>query len=166
MPDPIAMLEQDHRKVESLFSQWQQSKDASVAQQICMELTVHATVEEQSIYPVLAQDVPEGEQLEEEAEQEHAEAKQLIATIEQAGFEGPQVDEAMETLISAVTHHVEEEESEIFPKMQRSLDKDVLDTLGAEVDRLKRETMDQVAATSSKRIDLTTVETNQMQAAD
>jgi hemerythrin superfamily protein len=115
MPDPIALLEQGHRKVETLFAQWQQSKAATVAEQICMELTVHATVEEQSVYPVLAQDVPEGAELEEEAEQEHAEAKQLIADNQQAGFSGPKVDEAMETLISAVTHHVEEEESEIFP---------------------------------------------------
>jgi hemerythrin superfamily protein len=145
MPDPIAMLEQDHRKVESLFADWQQSKAAAVAAQICMEFTVHAAIEEQSIYPVLARDVPEGEALEEEAEQDLVEAKQLIAQIEHAGFKGPQVDVAMEILHSTVTHHVEEEESEIFPKMRQSLGQDVLDPLGTEVDRIKREAITQMA---------------------
>lgn len=139
MPDPIAMLEQDHRKVEALFAEWQKSQDAGVAEQICTELTVHAEVEEHSVYPVLAEQVPQGADLEEEAEQEHAEVKALIAQIQQAGYTGPQVATAMEQLISGVNHHVQEEEGEIFPKIRQSIPQDKLDAIGTEADRIKKE---------------------------
>jgi hemerythrin superfamily protein len=139
MPDPISLLEQDHRKVEALFADWQRTKDAAIAEQICTELTIHATVEEQAVYPVLAQDVPKGEELEEEAEQEHGEAKDLIAKIQAAGYAGPQVANFMEELISGVNHHVEEEEGEIFPKMRESIPKDKLEAIGASVQQLKTE---------------------------
>ena len=141
MPDPIEMLEQDHRRVETLYAQWQQSKDRTVAQQICLELTVHALVEEQSVYPVLAESVPQGEELEEEAEQEHAEAKELIAQIERAGFAGERAEQLVDELMSAVNHHVEEEESEIFPKMRSALSADKLDALGESAAQIKQEQM-------------------------
>jgi hemerythrin superfamily protein len=141
MPDPIEMLEQDHRRVEELYAQWQQGKDRTVAQQICLELTVHALVEEQSVYPVLAESVPQGEELEEEAEQEHAEAKELIARIERAGFAGSQAEQLVDELMSAVNHHVEEEESEIFPKMRSALAADKLEALGATAAQIKQEQM-------------------------
>jgi hemerythrin superfamily protein len=141
MPDPIEMLEQDHRRVEELYAQWQQSKDRTVAQQICLELTVHALVEEQSVYPVLADSVPQGEELEEEAEQEHAEAKELIAQIERAGFTGQQAEQLVDELMSAVNHHVEEEENEIFPKMRSALAADKLEALGATAAQIKQEQM-------------------------
>lgn len=139
MPDPISMLEQDHRKVEALFADWQATKDAAVAEQICTELTIHATVEEQTVYPVLAEAVPQGEQLEEEAEQEHGEAKELITQIQQAGFTGPLVAELMEELISGVNHHVQEEEGEIFPKMRESLPKAQLDAVGVQAEQVKQQ---------------------------
>lgn len=139
MPDPISMLEQDHRKVEALFADWQATKDAAVAEQICTELTIHATVEEQTVYPVLAEAVPQGEQLEEEAEQEHGEAKELITRIQQAGFTGPLVAELMEELISGVNHHVQEEEGEIFPKMRESLPKAQLDAVGVQAEQVKQQ---------------------------
>lgn len=139
MPDPIAMLEQDHRKVEALFAEWQKTQDAAVAEQICTELTVHAEVEEQSVYPVLADQVPQGDDLEEEAEHEHAEAKALITQIQQAGYTGPQVATAMEQLISGVNHHVQEEEGEIFPKMRESIPQDRLEAIGTEAERIKKE---------------------------
>jgi hemerythrin superfamily protein len=141
MPDPISMLEQDHRKVETLFAEWQRTKDGTVAEQICTELTIHATVEEQAVYPVLAQDVPQGEALEEEAEQEHGEAKEMIAKIQQAGYTGPRVAEYMEELISGVNHHVEEEEGEIFPKLRKAIPKDKLDAIGVQVQQVKAQEM-------------------------
>lgn len=165
MPDPITMLEQDHRKVEALFADWQRTKDAAVAEQICSELTVHATVEEQAVYPVLAQDVPQGEQLEEEAEQEHGDAKELIAKIQRAGYSGPRVAELMEELISGVNHHVEEEEGQIFPKLRQSIPKDKLDAIGAQAQQVKQQQLAAVAgstvggtavdATKDQLIDLT-----------
>ena len=54
MPDPFSILIEDHREVERLFQQFAQTNDPEVAVQICDELTVHAMVEEELVYPLLA----------------------------------------------------------------------------------------------------------------
>ena len=52
--DAIALLKADHRKVEELFEQFEKAKDhgqkQELAQEICTELTVHATIEEEIFY--------------------------------------------------------------------------------------------------------------------
>ncbi len=53
--DAVALLKADHRKVEDLFEKFEAAKSGSVkqklVQQICIELTVHATIEEEIFYP-------------------------------------------------------------------------------------------------------------------
>ena len=53
--DAITLLKADHRKVEELFEQFEKAKDTArkekLAQEICTELTVHATIEEEIFYP-------------------------------------------------------------------------------------------------------------------
>lgn len=143
MPDPIAMLEEDHRRVEQLFEQYADGQDPMIAQQICMELTVHTTLEEQDVYPVLKNDVPGGEELEQEAEQEHDEVKQLIQQVMQKGFDDPSVPELMLQIEEGVTHHVEEEETEVFPKMRDTLDQQTLEQLGEKAAQTKQQLLQQ-----------------------
>src|SRR5688500_20380541 len=106
MPSATQLLKQDHRTVEQLFEQFQQTRDFTVALQICTELTVHSQLEEELAYPVL-EDVDS--ELERHAEEEHAEAKQLIAKIESAGRTTDEVVQWVTKLKDAVLHHVEEE---------------------------------------------------------
>jgi hemerythrin-like domain-containing protein len=138
MPDPIAMLEEDHRRVEQLFEQYADGQDPMIAQQICTELKVHTTVEEQEIYPTVKSDVPEGKELEEEAEKEHEEVEALIKQVEQKGFDDPSVPELMLKIEEGVSHHVEEEETEMFPKMRDTLDQQTLDQLGQKAAQAKQ----------------------------
>ncbi len=143
MPDPIAMLEEDHRRVEQLFEQYADGQDPTIAEQICLELTVHAELEEQDVYPILKNDVPEGQELEQEAEREHAEVKQLIQQVMQKGFDDPSVPELMLQIEEGVTHHVEEEETEVFPKMRDTLGEDTLQQLGEKATQTKQQLMQQ-----------------------
>lgn len=146
MPDPIAMLEEDHRRVEQLFEQYADGQDPMIAQQICMELKVHTTVEEQEIYPIVKSDVPEGQELEAEAEKEHEEVEALIKQVEQKGFDDPGVPELMLKIEEGVSHHVEEEETEMFPKMRDSLDQQTLDQLGQKAAEAKQQLLQQQGA--------------------
>ena len=57
MPDVTTLLEQDHREVEQLFTEFEQTGDREIALQICQELEIHTTVEEEIVYPVLAEQV-------------------------------------------------------------------------------------------------------------
>jgi iron-sulfur cluster repair protein YtfE (RIC family) len=76
--DVTELLQQDHRTVEGLFSQYRATQDDATVEQICQELERHTTVEEEIVYPRLAEIDPE---LEQHAEEEHATAKELIAQI-------------------------------------------------------------------------------------
>ena len=111
--DAIALLKQDHRTVADLFEQFHKAsgdgRKQKLAQQICLELSVHATIEEEIFYPACEGKVDEA--LLKEAYVEHDGAKVLIAEIE-AGDEASDdfFDAKVKVLQEAIEHHVEEEE--------------------------------------------------------
>ena len=120
MPDVFSILSDDHRRVERLFSEFEQGGDPLVAQQICDELTVHAMVEEELVYPVLASKA--GYQgLAVEARHEHGEAKQLVEQIDAGVAAGQDVSDLVRRLKASVQHHVQEEESDLFPRMREKV---------------------------------------------
>lgn len=141
MADAVTMLEQDHRKVEKLFAQYQNTRDPSVVQQICTELKVHTTIEEEVVYPVVAKELPEGKQLDQEARKEHQEVEDAIKEIESIGYDSTEVDPFMQTIIEGVNHHVQEEESEMFPKLQEELGSTKLTELGTKLADAKQKAM-------------------------
>jgi hemerythrin-like domain-containing protein len=148
-PLAIELLMADHRKVEDLFEQYEQQKEAdddsrtATAIQICGELTVHAQVEEELFYPWLRENLEEDEmEMVEEAEVEHAGAKDLIAQIEAETEVSPAYDAKVKVLSEYIKHHVKEEENEIFPEV--SDEKEALDALGQEMTARKAELMDEL----------------------
>ncbi len=110
--DAVALLKADHRKVEELFASYEKSKSKSVkaklAQQICMELTIHATIEEEIFYPSVKGQV-EDDMLD-EAYVEHDGAKMLIGEILAGSPEDQFYDAKVKVLSEEIKHHVKEEE--------------------------------------------------------
>ena len=131
MPDVFALLSQDHREVESLFDQFEQTSDPDVALAICEELTIHALVEEELVYPVLTTKAGEAK-MADEARREHDEAKTLISRIESGIGRGEDVSSLVRQLKEDVQHHVQEEEGEIFPRM-RSNAAGIVEAMGPDV---------------------------------
>jgi hemerythrin superfamily protein len=129
--DVTQLLEQDHRSVEGLFSTYERSQDDATLQQICRELEIHTTLEEEIVYPRLAE---LDREMEEHAEQEHAEAKELIAQI-RAG--DPDAANLGRQLQHAIQEHVREEESQAFPLLRERM-ADELDELGSRVAERKQ----------------------------
>src|SRR5215210_5971116 len=113
--DAIALLKQDHRTVEELFAQFEKAsgdgRKQAIAEQICMELSVHATIEEEIFYPACEGKVEED--LLKEAYVEHDGAKILIAEIEAGGPSDEFYDAKVKVLSEQIEHHVEEEEQRI-----------------------------------------------------
>jgi hemerythrin superfamily protein len=83
--DALMLLKRDHKKVRDLFEEFESARNADkksqLAAQICEELTLHATCEEEILYPA-AQEALKDPQLVFEAELEHSTARDLIAQIE------------------------------------------------------------------------------------
>jgi hypothetical protein len=110
--DAVAMLKADHRKVEDLFARFEKAKDsaskAKLAKEICTELTVHATIEEEIFYPACKEAVEDD--LEHEAYVEHDGAKVLIAEITASSPDDEFFDAKVTVLSEMIKHHVKEEE--------------------------------------------------------
>lgn len=142
-PDALELLAEDHRKVTKMFEQFEMMKkeDDDEAKQTlveiaCAELTVHAQIEEEIFYPALRETLEETDLLD-EAEVEHASAKQLITELN-AMQPGDDLYEAKFTVLGEYTkHHIQEEEKQIFPKAKKArMD---LESLGEELRQRKME---------------------------
>jgi hemerythrin superfamily protein len=114
-PDAVALLKADHRTVERLFAQFEAAKGdgrkKALAEQICLELTVHTKIEEDIFYPACEGAVDED--LLEEAYVEHDGAKVLVAEIEAGGPDDAFYDAKVKVLSEMIEHHVEEEEKRV-----------------------------------------------------
>jgi len=121
--DATQLLEQDHREVEGMLDQFEQADDAGtkadLADKICLALTVHTEIEEKIFYPRARKGIDD-EDLLDEAEVEHASAKQLIAEIQKMTPRDRLFDAKVKVLGEYVKHHVKEEENELFPKVRDS----------------------------------------------
>ncbi|HEX2591780.1 MAG TPA: hemerythrin domain-containing protein [Rhizomicrobium sp.] len=110
--DAIALLKADHRKVEDLFAQYEKAKSAakkkSLAEKICLELTVHTKIEEDVFYPACKGEIDDD--LWHEAYVEHDGAKVLVAEIEKGNPGDEFYDAKVKVLSEMIKHHVKEEE--------------------------------------------------------
>jgi len=125
--DPIALLEADHREVEKMLEDFdrkkQKDRDAAIelVGRICTELTVHAQIEEEIFYPTMREWGGETmTDLLDEAEVEHASAKDLIEQISSMSPDDELYDAKVTVLGEYVKHHVKEEEDEMFPKAKKA----------------------------------------------
>mgnify|MGYP005806694363 CR=1 FL=1 len=119
----ITLLKSDHTAVQELFDKYEKTRSsdrkAALAEQICNELRVHAQIEEEIFYPA-AREALRDQDLLDEAQVEHASAKELIAQIE-SGRPGEDLfDAKVKVLGEYVKHHVKEEQNELFPKVRKT----------------------------------------------
>jgi len=139
----IALLRADHQKVTELFEAFEKSrietKKRSIAEQICKELSIHATIEEEIFYPA-AKAALEDTEMVPEALVEHDGVKKLIAEIENSEG-GEMFDARVKVLSELVKHHVKEEQGELFPAVKKT-DLDLTE-LGAQLAARKAELLEE-----------------------
>jgi len=130
--DALRLLKADHDEVATMFEEYDDSDDdrekEELAQRICAALTVHAQIEEEIFYPA-AREVLEADELElvNEADVEHATVKELVSRIEASDATDDHFDATIKVLGEYVKHHVREEESELFPRLEaRGLDRETV----------------------------------------
>ncbi|MFB2835260.1 hemerythrin domain-containing protein [Floridanema evergladense] len=147
----IELIKSDHRKVESLFSEMEKAKDPKKMQklfdEIYTELTLHAKVEELTIYPTM-RNYDETHDMVEEAEEEHTEVKELLEELKSMRPSDSEFMATIEELKDAVQHHVEEEESEILPSVSDSMDEQEMKELAKEFQEAKSKLEKEISASS------------------
>ena len=167
MPEPVdkdacELLDADHLAVKHLFVEYARmayapgapaSADrAAIAAKICDEITVHAQIEEEIFYPALREAVSGAADVVAEAEQEHQQAKALIAQIrERGGAADDGMDQLVADLARAIEHHVKEERDELFPKARSTPGLD-LGALGARLAQRQQDLMQEQSAPEMPRV--------------
>ena len=147
--DAIALLKADHRAVEELFGKFEKAsgdgRKQSIAEEICLELSVHAQIEEEIFYPACEGMVDED--LLKESYVEHDGAKVLIAEIINGEPSDEFYDSKVKVLQEEIEHHVEEEEKRmegLFAQARKAgLD---MDALGEQLAARKAELTQQFKA--------------------
>jgi len=118
--DVFEMLKTDHRHVQDLFTKFEDADKrarASIADETLTALEVHAALEEELVYPAIAE-VLDDEDLVNEAKEEHHVAKFLIKELRKMDAEDEGFSTKFKVLGELVGHHIEEEEGEMFPQAQ------------------------------------------------
>jgi hemerythrin-like domain-containing protein len=141
--DAIKLLTQQHREVEDLFEKFEKAgenatkRKLDLCRRISDALAVHAAIEEKIFYPATKD--ARTEELLHEAVEEHLSAKRIIADLPELDDMDEQAEAKISVLKEQIEHHVEEEEKKLFPQAKKLLDEERLGELGREMEEMARE---------------------------
>ena len=136
--DAIVILKDDHKKIKKLFREFQAAagKDDHAAQgrlvgQILEALTVHTYLENEIMYPEVRKLLPDLEDDILESYEEHHVADVLCLELASMTPSDERFVAKVTVLAENITHHIDEEESEWFPKVREGLGRKELQEMGA-----------------------------------
>lgn len=126
-PDAIDLLDADHLNVHGLFQAYRELvrqkgpalQRRALAEEICMELTIHARLEEELFYPAVREALQDDDLLD-EAEEEHGSAREFIAQILSTPAEDALYDAKVAVLGEYVARHVRNEREQVFNRVLAS----------------------------------------------
>jgi hemerythrin superfamily protein len=141
--DAIVLLKADHKEVKRLFREFQAARKGArqrkvqLVEKIIGELTAHTYNENQVMYPEVRKLLPDLEDDVLESYEEHHVADVLTFELATMSSADDHFDAKVTVLIENVTHHIEEEEQEWFPKVREGLTRKQLQDIGARMLELK-----------------------------
>ena len=152
--DALGRLKADHDKVKALFRAFatlkaednENGRKAELVNQICYELTLHSMLEEEIFYPALRRSIDDDELLD-EADIEHAGARELIGQLEIMAPGEDHFDATVTVLGEEVEHHIDKEEIELFEAARNAGIN--LDELGAQLAARKDELAEDLSSPPS-----------------
>jgi hemerythrin superfamily protein len=142
--DAIVILKDDHKRIKALFKEFQNAgedatkRKGAIVGKIIEALTVHTYIENEGMYPEVRKLVPDLEQDVLESYEEHHVADILCMELSAMSPDDEHFEAKTTVLIENVTHHIEEEESEWFPRVRAALGRKQLAEIGAELLELQK----------------------------
>jgi hemerythrin superfamily protein len=120
--DVVELIENDHREVERLFDllKKQPATRGLNFPVVSALLIAHSRAEESEVYPVAKEEAGETDEVA-HSQGEHAEAEHMLEEMSAMDPDLAKFESALEELIKAVSHHVEEEESKVLPGIKQRL---------------------------------------------
>ena len=143
--DAIVILKNDHKQIRRSFKQFQSAGESDTARkdqivkEIIEALTVHTYLENEVMYPEVRKLLPDLEEDVLESYEEHHVADVLCAELYAMKPGDERFDAKTTVLIESVTHHIEEEEQDWFPKVREGLGRKQLQELGTSMLKLRED---------------------------
>jgi hemerythrin-like domain-containing protein len=156
--DAVGLLMRDHETVRQLFKKLdkanknESSDRRELVQQIESELKAHTQIEEEIFYPAFREAArsDKDEDLYFEAIEEHHVVKLIMPEIDKTDTDAEQFTAKCTVLKEMIEHHVEEEESEMFPKARRFMGRDQLQQLGEQMQQRKDQLLGNASAQAAR----------------
>ncbi len=141
----IDLLKADHEKVKAILTQLSESTDRAVKKRtdllakLEVEISIHTQLEEQILYPAFKATGGKDEtEMYYEAKEEHRTVDSLVLPdLKATDPTTPEFAGRVKVVKELLEHHIEEEETEMFPKAKKLLGKAKLDQLGEQMLELK-----------------------------
>jgi hemerythrin-like domain-containing protein len=144
--DGIVLLKEDHKNVKRLFREFEKVKDKGtpgakrkLVDQIRSELVAHSFIEETVFYPAARAQVPDSSAEVLESVEEHHVVAWLLSELKDLDPSDETFDAKVTVLIENVRHHIDEEESELFPEVRKALGRSKLAGIGEQMAAAKSE---------------------------
>ena len=140
--DAIVLLKNDHKEVRATFRAFEKAsgekEKGRLVDKMIELLTVHTYLENEYMYPEVRKLLPDLEDDVLESYEEHHVADVLV--MELAGMKpaDERFDAKTTVLIESVSHHIEEEEQDWFPKVRAGLGRKQLQEMGARLEELRK----------------------------
>ncbi|WP_278312689.1 hemerythrin domain-containing protein [Lolliginicoccus levis] len=137
--DAIVLLKQDHKQIKKLFREFEAAgpkahvRKGQIVRKIIEALTVHTYLENESMYPRVSELLPELRDDILESYEEHHVADLLVAELAILDSDSDRFTAKTTVLIENVTHHIDEEENEWFPRVREALGRKPLQEIGKEM---------------------------------
>ncbi|TDB70153.1 hemerythrin domain-containing protein [Micromonospora sp. KC723] len=141
--DVVDILMADHREVEAIFVELESRQGTperrrQLADVVIAELVRHAVAEEAYVYPAARRALPDGDQVAEHEISEHADAERTMKELEALDPSDARFDELLAHLTRTIRHHVQDEESDLFPRLRAVLAREELVELAGKVQAAKK----------------------------
>jgi hemerythrin superfamily protein len=136
----IELLKSDHDKVDRLFQKVTATEDSehqALFEKIKEELEIHTHIEETVFYPKM-QEEKELEDLVKEGIEEHHQIKIFLRELSALAEDSEKFEPKLKVLMEDVKHHVQEEEGQMFPKIEKIFDEATLAEIGSELEAEKQ----------------------------
>ena len=125
--DALEVLDAGHQAIARLFQEFRElaanaapaARRKALAEQVCLELAIHARLEEELFYPAVREAIRDDERMD-EAEVEHAAARDLMVQVLSMAPHEELYDAKVTVLGEYIEHHVRAEREQIFPKVRAS----------------------------------------------
>src|SRR5690242_18788280 len=142
--DAIVLLKADHKEIRRIFREFQAAGDRAarkkgrLAERMIELLTVHTYIENEVMYPEVRRLLPDLDDDVLESYEEHHVADVLGMELAAMKPDNEHFDAKATVLIENVTHHIEEEEQDWFPKVRAGLGRKQLQELGARLEEARQ----------------------------